>query len=88
MALEVEAIYEDGRFLPLSPVQLRNGEKVTLDIKTERDELRLILAGLIEEDEDWEEEEEDDLPPFVAIEVDWKGGLTASEMIIEERGEL
>lgn len=89
MALEVDAIYEDGLFVPLSPVPLQNGEKVKLDVKTQYDELRVILAGLIVEDEDDEIlDEEETLPPFAPIEVDWKGGLTASEMIIEERGEL
>lgn len=68
----------------MTPVQ--KGEKVTLDVKPQRDELSVILAGLIEKEEPLAEET--GLSANTPIRVDWKGGMTASEMIIEERGEV
>lgn len=88
MALEVEAIYEDGRFLPLSPVHLQNGEKVKLDITVQsaRERMRETLVGLLVEDED-DGEDLGDVPPVGVFDVYASQGKPLSQLIIEEREE-
>ena len=83
MALEVDAIYENGRFRLLQPINLKEGEIVVIEITPKRDSSQTLdgLLAVEPSDDDAVEIDENVGPIFV----DWGDGPTASEMIIQER---
>ncbi len=87
MDITVRVIYEKGLFRPLSPIDLPDGEELEITLKG-NDYWQTMLGDLLVQEE--EEEREDtqiSLYDAVAepIEVEWGGGPTASEIIIQER---
>jgi len=89
MALKIRAIYQNGQIKLLDPVDLQEGQQMTISIETISDDeaLRAALGDSVQwpdpnYDEDaWVEDEAQ------AIEDAFRGLRPLSEIIIEERGE-
>ena len=89
MALKIRAIYENGQIKLLDPVELHEGQQLTISVEPVSDDeaIRAALGDLVQwpdptYDEDaWVEDEAQ------AIEDAFRGLRPLSEIIIEERGE-
>jgi predicted DNA-binding antitoxin AbrB/MazE fold protein len=87
MSFTIRAIYEAGLLRPLGPVTLREGEQVEIVINqlSEDDVLRAVLGR-------WPDPAQDNNPEVEAeaeaIRSAFGAGRPASEMIIEDRGEV
>lgn len=89
MALKIRAVYENGRIKLLDPVELHEGQQLTISVEPVSDDeaIRIALGDLVQwpdstYDEDaWVEQEAQ------AIEDAFRGLRPLSEIIIEERGE-
>jgi predicted DNA-binding antitoxin AbrB/MazE fold protein len=90
MSFTIRAIYEAGLLRPLGPVTLREGEQVEIVINqlSEDDVLRAVLGDLVR----WPDPAQDNNPEVEAeaeaIRSAFGAGRPASEMIIEDRGEV
>lgn len=89
MALPVRAIYENGQLRLLDPVDLREGQTVTVNIEpvSEQNALRAVLGDLIRwsdpdiNSDEWVEAEAQN------IDRTFQGEIPLSQYIIEDRGE-
>lgn len=92
MIVNVQAVYEDGHLRLLEPVNLQNGQQVSISIQTkpESDEaIRAALGDLVQ----WPNPHDDRYAEVEALaeEIDRAfsvGSRPLSEMIIEDRGEI
>jgi predicted DNA-binding antitoxin AbrB/MazE fold protein len=87
----VRAIYKDGAFHPLDPVDVKEGEQVQLRLETVSEEvLRVVLSDL---NIQWPDpdafvgDDVDEAALMREIQAGFKGARSLSEIIIEERGE-
>jgi predicted DNA-binding antitoxin AbrB/MazE fold protein len=88
MAIEIRAIYENGLFRPLDPVDLAEGQEVTVSfVMNEETAIRAALGDLVH----WHDLNADIHPEIEdeaqAIEDAFRGLRPLSEIIIEERNE-
>lgn len=88
MALVVRAVYEDGVLRPLDPVDLVEGQQITVTI--EQDE-RAILKAILGDMVQWSnpDDDSDAWVEDMAEEIDraFQGDPPLSQYIIEDRGE-
>jgi predicted DNA-binding antitoxin AbrB/MazE fold protein len=89
MVVVIRAVYENGQFRPLEPVDLPEGQEatVTIDVQQERDTLKQLFGDRVE----WSDPN-DDRNAWVeemAAEIDraFQGEPPLSEIIIQDRGE-
>lgn len=89
MALKIRAVYENGQIKLLDPVELREGQPLTVSVEPVSDDeaIRAALGDLVQwpdpayDGDAWVEQEAQ------AIEDAFRGLRPLSEIIIEERGE-
>jgi predicted DNA-binding antitoxin AbrB/MazE fold protein len=89
MALKIRAVYEDGQIKLLDPVELHEGQQLTISVEpeNEREKLKAILGDMVR----WSDPD-DDRDAWVedmAEEIDraFQGDPPLSQYIIEDRGE-
>ena len=90
MALKIRAVVQDGQIRLLDPVELREGQELTISVDNayEQDTLRTILGDTViwpdtsDDSDAWVED--------MAEEIDraFQGDPPLSQIIIEDRGEL
>lgn len=89
MALKIRAIYEDGKIKLLDPVELAEGQQITISIEpvNERATLKAILGDMVR----WSnpDDDRDAWVEDMADEIDraFRGDIPLSQYIIEDRGE-
>lgn len=90
MALVIRAVYEQGRLRPLDPVDLVEGQQVTVRIErqAEREAIDAVLQGVLVEFPD-ADDNSDAWVEDMAEEIDlaFRGEPPLSEIIIQDRGE-
>jgi predicted DNA-binding antitoxin AbrB/MazE fold protein len=85
----VRAVYESGRFRLLDPVELAEGQQVTLTIsQSERDALRAALSDMPVKWPDPSDDSDAGLEEMAeVIDSAFRGSPPLSEVIIQDRGE-
>lgn len=85
----VRAVYKDGAFHPLDPVDVKEGEQVQLRLLSERDLVEMALADLLvpRPPLDPDEEEIDEEAVMQELWEATKGIPPTSQVIINERQE-
>ena len=84
----IHAVYESGRLRPLEPIDLVEGQRVTIAIQTaEVDAIRVALGDLVR----WADTSDDSDAglEMLADEIDnaYQGEPPLSQIIIEDRGD-
>jgi len=89
MALKIRAVYENGQIKLLDPVDLREGQHLTVSVEPvdEREQLKAILGDMVvwpdtsDDTDAWVEDMADE------IDRAFQGDPPLSQYIIEDRGE-
>lgn len=89
MALVVRAVYEEGVLRPLEPIDLVEGQEITVTIEQdERAVLKAILGDMVQ----WSnpDDDSDAWVEDMADEIDraFQGNPPLSQYIIEDRGDV
>lgn len=89
MSTTLRAIYSNGHLVPLSPLELEEGQEVNILLTDPREEMMEILSGVMVDPNDYADYlgEIDDIPPIGAFDHEAGHGKPLSEIIIEERGQ-
>lgn len=87
MMQSVRAVYQDGQLRLLDPVDLVDGQEVSITIMPERDRIRVALGDLVAQFPDPTSDDIDENELMREIEAGFRGQPPLSETIIEERHE-
>jgi predicted DNA-binding antitoxin AbrB/MazE fold protein len=87
MSQTIAAIFHDGRFEPLEPVSVSEGERVNIMIVSERDRAREILGDVLVDYSDQPVADIDEEALLKLIAEGYSGTTPLSETIIQERRE-
>lgn len=88
--ITVRAKYENGHLIPTTPLNLVNGEEVTINItpETERDRVRAALAEIAILPDPSNEDEPELEALLELLGEAFKGGRDSLELINEDRGPI
>lgn len=89
MALKIRAVYQDGQIKLLDPVELQEGQQMTINVEpvNEREKLKAILGDMViwpdtsDDSDAWVEDMADE------IDQAFQGDTPLSQYIIEDRGD-
>ena len=87
MMQSVRAVYKDGLLRLLDPVDLVDGQEVSITIMSERDRVRAALGDLLAQLPDPTRDDIDENELMREIEAGFRGQPPLSETIIAERHE-
>ncbi len=88
--ITVRAVYRDGHFVPKTPLNLADGEEVTINItaESERDRVRAALAEIAILPDPSNEDEPELEALLTLLGEAFKGGRDSLELINEDRGPI
>jgi predicted DNA-binding antitoxin AbrB/MazE fold protein len=85
MADLIRAVYEQGRLRLLDPVRLTDGQEIRLAILSEREQVRLALADLLQPEARAPADDLDEAALFALLDAELQDNVAVSDAILEER---